>query len=108
MRNAQRRRGSPVPNSRGFSIRNESQTQAQGAEGRGYLRSKRGPKKVSSDLLVQSRWRWRRKGTRDCAIPALSGYPHEALFELVALTSRFAEEEIRRQAEMRGRIEKME
>lgn len=38
---------------------------------------------------------------------ALSGYPHEALFEPAALTSRSAEEEIRWQTEMRGRA-KME
>lgn len=34
-------------------------------------------------------------GTRDRVFPALSGCPHEALCEPVALTSRFAEEEIR-------------
>lgn len=33
--------------------------------------------------------------TRDRVLPALSGCPHKALFDPVALTSRFAEEEIR-------------
>lgn len=56
MRNAQRRRCWPVPNSGGFPIRIESQTQTQEAEGRGYLLSKR-RLKASLDLLVRSRWR---------------------------------------------------
>lgn len=57
MRNAQRRRCLPVPNSGGFSIRIESQKQTQEAESRGYLLSKR-RSKASLDLLVQPRWRW--------------------------------------------------
>lgn len=111
MRNAQRRRSWPVqfqtPEDCQFEMSPKHNTRG---NCRGYLLSKQRLKEgvLGSPCSLFSPAALAAKGTRDRGSGfALSGYPHEALFEPAALTSRFAEEEIKWQTEMRGRA-KME